>query len=71
MEDMAWVLYALLGTQVALLVLIAWIGGIVRLIGFHAYEANVTLGATLVGVEDELKAIRRLLEVQTRYFVED
>ncbi len=55
MEDMAWVLYALLGTQVILLFLILFLFWHV---GAMVYEANVTLtkiGATLVGVEEKLQ----------------
>ncbi len=99
MEDMAWVLYALLGTQVILLFLIWRIGAAVvgEIKSVHdtlvdvrgaLWDQTRILEKELQGnagraqssqahyevLQDqsrELEAIRRLLEVQTRYFVED
>ncbi len=64
MEDMAWVLYALLGTQVILLFLI-W------RIGVAVHGTQVAVASELRDQTNELKAISELLGDQTRYFLED
>ena len=99
MEDMAWVLYALLGTQALLLFLIWRIGAAVvgEIKSVHGtlvdgegklQDQTRILEKELQGnagraqssqahyemLQDqtrELEAIRRLLEHQTRYFLED
>ncbi len=71
MEDMAWVLYALLGTQVILLFLIRRIGvAVVGEIKAH-HGTQVAVASELRDQANELKAISKLLEDQTRYFLED
>ncbi len=71
MEDMAWVLYALLGTQALLLFLIWRIGAAVVGEIKSMHVTLVDVGGKLQDQTSELEAIRRLLEDQTRYFTED
>ncbi len=71
MEDMAWVLYALLGTQALLLFLIWRIGAAVVGEIKSVHGTLVDVGGKLQDQTSELEAIRRLLEDQTRYFTED
>ncbi len=71
MEDMAWVLYALLGTQALLLLLIWRIGAAVVGEIKSVHGTLVDVGGKLQDQISELEAIRRLLEDQTRYFIED
>ena len=71
MEDMAWVLYALLGTQVILIFLIWRIGAAVVGEIKSVHGTLVDVGGKLQDQTNELKAISKLLGDQTRYFLED